>query len=227
MARARPRPELAPAIKTFLNFDIMNKNFQFISFEGIEGCGKSTQAKKLYEYFLSKQIDCLLTREPGGSLAGEKIRGILLDEEIDKLSAKSELLLNFASRIEHVEKVIKPALKSGKIVICDRFVDSTFAYQGSAMGIAFEEIEKIQKIAIGEFMPDITFLINVSVDEAFARISARGNNNRYEKLGNEFHQKVYEGFFELAKKNSRINIVDGTQNQQQVFQKILNIINQN
>ena len=205
----------------------MNKNFQFISFEGIEGCGKSTQAKKLYEYFLSKQIDCLLTREPGGSLAGEKIRGILLDEEIDKLSAKSELLLNFAARIEHVEKVIKPALKSGKIVICDRFVDSTFAYQGSAMGIAFEEIEKIQKIAIGEFMPDITFLINVSVDEAFARISSRGNNNRYEKLGNEFHQKVYEGFFELAKKNSRINIVDGTQNQQQVFQKILNIINQN
>lgn len=205
----------------------MNKNFQFISFEGIEGCGKSTQAKKLYEYFLSKQIDCLLTREPGGSLAGEKIRGILLDEEIDKLSAKSELLLNFASRIEHVEKVIKPALKSGKVVICDRFVDSTFAYQGSAMGIAFEEIEKIQKIAIGEFMPDITFLINVSVDEAFARISSRGNNNRYEKLGNEFHQKVYEGFFELAKKNSRINIVDGTQNQQQVFQKILNIINQN
>ena len=205
----------------------MNKNFQFISFEGIEGCGKSTQAKKLYEYFLSKQIDCLLTREPGGSLAGEKIRGILLDEEIDKLSAKSELLLNFAARIEHVEKIIKPALKSGKIVICDRFVDSTFAYQGSAMGIAFEEIEKIQKIAIGEFIPDITFLINVSVDEAFARISARGNNNRYEKLGNEFHQKVYEGFFELAKKNSRIKIVDGTQNQQQVFQKILNIINQN
>ena len=205
----------------------MNKNFQFISFEGIEGCGKSTQAKKLYEYFLSKQIDCLLTREPGGSLAGEKIRGILLDEEIDKLSAKSELLLNFAARIEHVEKVIKPALKSGKIVICDRFVDSTYAYQGSAMGIAFEEIEKIQKIAIGEFIPDITFLINVSVDEAFARISARGNNNRYEKLGNEFHQKVYEGFFELAKKNSRINTVDGTQDQQQVFQKILNIINQN
>jgi dTMP kinase len=227
MARARPRPELAPVIKTFLNFDIMNKNFQFISFEGIEGCGKSTQAKKLYEYFLSKQIDCLLTREPGGCLAGEKIRGILLDEEIDKLSAKSELLLNFSARIEHVEKVIKPALKSGKIVICDRFVDSTFAYQGSAMGIAFDEIEKIQKIAIGEFMPDVTFLINVSVDEAFARISSRGNNNRYEKLGNEFHQKVYDGFFELAKKNSRINIVDGTQNQQQVFQKILNIINQN
>jgi dTMP kinase len=205
----------------------MNKNFQFISFEGIEGCGKSTQAKKLYEYFLSKQIDCLITREPGGSLAGEKIREILLNEDIEKLSAKTELLLNFSARIEHVEKVIKPALKSGKIVICDRFVDSTFAYQGSAMGLSFEVIEQIQKIAIGEFLPDITFLINVAVADAFARISDRGNNNRYEKLGKEFHQKVYDGFFELAKKNSRINIVDGTQNQQQVFQKILNIINQN
>lgn len=205
----------------------MKKNFQFISFEGIEGCGKSTQAKKLYEYFLSKQIDCLLTREPGGSLAGEKIREILLNEDIEKLSAKTELLLNFSARIEHVEKVIKPALKSGKIVICDRFVDSTFAYQGSAMGLGFEVIEQIQKIAIGEFLPDITFLINVAVDDAFARISSRANNNRYEKLGTEFHQKVYDGFFELAKKNSRINIVDGTQNQQQVFQKILNIINQN
>ena len=205
----------------------MKKNFQFISFEGIEGCGKSTQAKKLYEYFLSKQIDCLLTREPGGSLAGEKIREILLNENIEKLTPTSELLLNFSSRIEHVEKVIKPALKSGKIVICDRFVDSTFAYQGSAMGLSFEVIEQIQKIAIGEFLPDITFLIDVAVDEAFARISDRGNNNRYEKLGKEFHKKVQDGFFELAKKNSRINIIDGRQNQQQVFQKILNIINQN
>ena len=205
----------------------MKKNFQFISFEGIEGCGKSTQAKKLYEYFLSKQTDCLLTREPGGSLAGEKIREILLNEDIEKLSAKTELLLNFSARIEHVEKVIKPALKSGKIVICDRFVDSTFAYQGSAMGLSFEVIEQIQKISIGEFLPDITFLIDVAVDEAFARISDRGNNNRYEKLGKEFHKKVQDGFFELAKKNSRINIIDGRQNQQQVFQKILNIINQN
>ena len=112
-------------------------------------------------------------------------------------------------------------------MICDRFVDSTFAYQGSAMGLSFEVIEQIQKIAIGEFLPDITFLIDVAVDEAFARISDRGNNNRYEKLGKEFHKKVQDGFFELAKKNSRINIIDGRQNQQQVFQKILNIINQN
>ena len=205
----------------------MKKNFQFISFEGIEGCGKSTQAKKLYEYFLSKQIDCLLTREPGGCLASEKIREILLNEDIEELTPTSELFLNFSARIEHVEKIIKPALKSGKIVICDRFIDSTFAYQGSAMGLSFEVIEQIQKIAIGDFLPDITFFINVSVNEAFARIASRGNNNRYEKFGTEFHQKVYDGFLTLAKKNSRINMVDGMQNQQQVFKKILNIINQN
>jgi dTMP kinase len=95
------------------------------------------------------------------------------------------------------------------------------------MGLESNLIEQVQKIAIGDFLPDITFLIDVSVDDAFARISARGNNNRYEKLGKEFHQKVYDGFFELAKKNSRINIINGRQNQQQVFQKILNIINQN
>jgi dTMP kinase len=95
------------------------------------------------------------------------------------------------------------------------------------MGLDSKLIEQVQKIAIGDFLPDITFLIDVSVDEAFVRISARGNNNRYEKLGNEFHQKVCDGFLELAKNNSRINIIDGRQNQQQVFQKILNIINQN
>jgi len=95
------------------------------------------------------------------------------------------------------------------------------------MGLSFEVIEQIQKIAIGDFLPDITFFINVSVNEAFARIASRGNNNRYEKFGTEFHQKVYDGFLTLAKKNSRINMVDGMQNQQQVFKKILNIINQN
>lgn len=205
----------------------MNKNLRFISFEGIEGSGKSTQAQKLYEYFLSKQINCLLTREPGGCEAGEKIREILLDENIPKLCSKSELLLNFSARIEHVEKVIKPALQSNKIVICDRFVDSTFAYQGSAMGLSFDMIEKVQKIAIEDFLPDLTFLINVSLEEASKRIFLRKNNNRYEKLGNEFHQKVQEGFFNLAKKNSRIKIINGEQNPEEVFQQILTIINQN
>ena len=195
--------------------------FRFITFEGIEGCGKSTQAKKLYDYFLANQIDSLLTREPGGTKVGEKIREILIDDSIDKLSAKTELLLNFSARIEHVQKVILPAIEENKIVICDRFFDSTFAYQGGAMGLPDEQIDNIKNFAIENFFPDITFLINISVDEGLSRVANRSQNNRYDKLGKDFHQKVQEKFLALAKKNSRIKIIDGQKNPSQVFAEIL------
>ena len=195
--------------------------FRFITFEGIEGCGKSTQAKKLYDYFLANQINSLLTREPGGTKVGEKIREILIDDSIDKLSAKTELLLNFSARIEHVQKVILPAIAENKIVICDRFFDSTFAYQGGAMGLPDEQIDNIKNFAIENFSPDITFLINISVDEGLSRVASRLQNNRYDKLGKDFHQKVHEKFLALAKKNSRIKIIDGQKNPSQVFAEIL------
>ena len=115
---------------------------KFITFEGIEGSGKSTQSKKLHAYFLKKSQDAILTREPGGTKASEQIREILITQE--NLEAKTELLLNFASRNEHVEKLIKPSLQNNKIVICDRFFDSTYAYQGSAMGVDFALIDKIK-----------------------------------------------------------------------------------
>jgi dTMP kinase len=194
----------------------------FITFEGIEGSGKSTQSKKLHEFFRAKRIDAILTREPGGTKAGEKVREILIDENIEKLSAKTELFLNFAARIEHVEKLIKPALKEKKAVICDRFFDSTFAYQGSAFGLEEKLISEIKKIAIGDFEPEITFLIDVPVEFAFERIKNRADNNRYEKLGIEFHQKVRDGFLQLAKKNHRIKIIDGTKNVEEVFSQIIN-----
>jgi dTMP kinase len=196
----------------------------FISFEGIEGSGKSTQVKKLHEFFQNKKIDVILTREPGGTKAGEKIREILIDENIEKLDPKTELLLNFAARLEHVEKLIKPALKANKTVICDRFFDSTFAYQGYAFGVDFSQIEKVKEMAIGNFTPDITFLIDAPVDFTFDRIKTRADNNRYEKLGLEFHQKVRMGFLELAKKNPRIKIIDGTKTIDEVFSQIINQI---
>lgn len=196
----------------------------FITFEGIEGSGKSTQTKKLYEFFLAKKADVILTREPGGTKAGEAIRAILIDEKIEKLAPKTELLLNFAARIEHVEKLIKPALAAKKTVICDRFFDSTFAYQGSAFGLDEKLIEEIKSIAIGNFSPDITFLIDVPVEAAFKRIETRADNNRYEKLGFEFHQKVRDGFLLLAKKNPRIKIIDGTKTEAEVFSQILKSI---
>ena len=197
---------------------------KFITFEGIEGSGKSTQVKKLHAFFLEKNIDAILTREPGGTFAGEKIREILIDEKIEKLEAKTELFLNFAARLEHVEKLIKPSLAQGKTVISDRFFDSTFAYQGNAFGLAETLIEDVKKMAISDFAPDITFLIDVPVEAAFARIQTRADNNRYEKLGFDFHQKVRDGFLQLAKKNPRIKVIDGTKNQQEVFVEIIQIL---
>ncbi len=197
---------------------------RFISFEGIEGCGKSTQAKKLHEFFSEKKIAAILTREPGGTKAGELIRAILIDEKIAKLEAKTELFLNFAARLEHVEKLIKPNLAQNKIVISDRFFDSTYAYQGNAFGLAASLIDEVKKMTIGSFAPDITFLIDVPVDVAFARIQNRAENNRYEKLGLDFHQKVREGFLHLAQKNPRIKVIDGTQNPQEVFEIITSFL---
>ncbi len=197
---------------------------KFITFEGIEGSGKSTQCKALYEFFTSKNIAAVLTREPGGTKAGELLRAVLFNEEIVKLEAKTEVLLNFSARSEHVAKLIKPALAEEKTVICDRFFDSTYAYQGNAFGIDYSEIDAVKKFAIGDFAPDITFLIDLPVEVAFARIGQRADNNRYEKLGLEFHQKVREGFLMLAKKNSRIRIIDGTKTQQEIFSEILKFI---
>ncbi|OFW81181.1 MAG: dTMP kinase [Alphaproteobacteria bacterium RIFCSPLOWO2_01_FULL_40_26] len=193
----------------------------FITFEGIEGSGKSTQAKKLHEFFLAKKLTAILTREPGGTAVGEKIREILIDEKIIKLEAKTELFLNFAARLEHVEKLIKPALHDKKIVISDRFFDSTFAYQGSGFGVDFFLIEQVKKITLGDFAPDLTFLIDVPLDIAFKRIEGRSSNNRYEKLDKNFHQKVRNGFLNLAKKNPRIRIIDGTKSVEEIFSAII------
>lgn len=194
--------------------------YKFITFEGIEGSGKSTQSKKLYEFLLAAKLNVTLTREPGGTKASEKIREILIDDEIEKLEAKTELFLNFAARLEHVEKLIKPALAENKIVISDRFFDSTFAYQGSAFGLDSKLIDDVKKMTIGDFAPDITFLIDVPVEHAFARIQNRESNNRYEKLGLDFHQKVRNGFLKLASENQRIVLIDGTKTPKEVFEKI-------
>lgn len=197
---------------------------KFITFEGVEGSGKSTQSRKLYEFFLSQKQEVILTREPGGTVAGEKIREILIDEKIAKLEAKTELFLNFAARLEHVEKLIKPALAAGKTVISDRFFDSTYAYQGSAFGVDQNLINEVRKMTIGDFAPDITFLIDVPIENAFKRIEGRLDNNRYEKLGLDFHQKVRDGFLSMAKNNSRIKVIDGTRSVEEIFKQIINSI---
>lgn len=191
---------------------------QFITFEGIEGCGKSTQSKKLHQYFLNENKDVILTREPGGTDQGEAIREILINQDLDY---KTEVLLNFAARNEHVTKLIKPALKENRIVISDRFFDSTYAYQGYAMNVDLAFIDNIKNQTIADFAPDITFLIDIDVNKAFERISARIDNNKYENFSLDFHQKVRDGFLDLASQNNRIKIIDGSKNEEEVFAQIL------
>ena len=203
----------------------MNKKYKLITFEGIEGCGKSTQVKMLLEFLLKKKIPAMLTREPGGTLVAEEIRNLLINGEIDKLDSTTEVLLNFAARRDHVRKLIKPAIDAKKIVISDRFFDSTVAYQGFAGGVDLAVIEKIKSAAISNFEPDITFLIDLDVKAAMKRILKRDSNNRYEKMSLEFHESVRAGFLEIAKVNKkRFKIIDGSDSTFKINKKILEIL---
>ncbi len=198
------------------------KRSKFISFEGIEGCGKSTQAKLLQQFLIKKQQPVLLTREPGGTKTGELLRQVLFDETLN-LEATTELLLNFAARFEHVTKVIKPALANQEWVISDRFFDSSYAYQGAAMGLGSEMVIKIKEICLADFAPDLTFLIDLPVETAFERINGRKSNNRYEKLGFEFHQKIRDCYLELSRSNPRIKVISGNQKIEEISAQILDI----
>ena len=203
----------------------MNKKYKFITFEGIEGCGKSTQVKMLLEFLLKKKIPAILTREPGGTSVAEEIRNLLINGETDKLDSTTEVLLNFAARRDHVRKLIKPAIDAKKIVISDRFFDSAVAYQGFAGGVDLAVIEKIKSAAISNFEPDITFLIDLDVKAAMKRILKRDSNNRYEKMSLEFHESVRAGFLEIAKVNKkRFKIIDGSDSPLKIHKKILEIL---
>lgn len=194
----------------------------FISFEGIEGSGKSTQAKILYDFLKQKEYPIILTREPGGTAIGNNIREILIDKKNNQINPLTELMLNFASRIEHLQQVILPALKNNQIVITDRFYDSTLAYQGFAMGVEIETIEKVHQLMINSIQPDITFLCDMEVEVAFQRIKSRSDNNRYEELSFDFHNKVRNGFLEIAKNNaSRIKIINANNDVSKVAEQIV------
>ncbi len=198
----------------------------FITFEGIEGCGKSTQAKILYDYLKQQGYSVILTREPGGTAIGNDIRQILIDKKNNQIQPLTELLLNFASRIEHLQQVILPALKNNIIVISDRFYDSTLAYQGFAMGVEIEIIEKMHQLMINSIQPNITFLCDMEVEVAFQRIKSRFDNNRYEELSFDFHNKVRNGFLEIAKNNAgRIKIINANNDVSKVAEQVIKYLN--
>ena len=198
----------------------------FISFEGIEGSGKSTQAKILYDSLKQKEYPVILTREPGGTAIGNDIRQILIDKKNNQIDPLTELMLNFASRIEHLQQVILPSLKNKQIVITDRFYDSTLAYQGFAMGVEIETIEKMHQLMINSIQPDITFLCDMDVEVAFQRIKSRSDNNRYEELSFDFHNKVRNGFLEIAKNNAgRIKIINANNDVSKVAEQVIKYLN--
>lgn len=170
----------------------------FITIEGPDGSGKSTQIKRIREFFETRGRETIITREPGGTVISEKIREIILDKNHTEMDYMTETLLYAASRAQHVAQVIKPSLEKGKIVICDRFVDSSIAYQGYGRGLG-ESVEIINGYAVAGCMPDITFLMKLSPAVGKGRISTE-EQDRLEKEALEFHERVFEGYLNLEKK---------------------------
>jgi len=194
----------------------------FISFEGSEGCGKTTQINLLKNYFESINRNCVLTREPGGSKLSEQIRNLLLDSS-SNICSRAELLLFAAARAQHVEETIRPALQANKIVLCDRFYDSTTAYQGAARKLNFDDVKSINDFAVDTLMPDITFLMDIDVSLGLSRASKR-DNNVSDRMGSqklEFYNLVRNSFLEIAKKNPhRFIIIDASKNPDEIFEEI-------
>jgi len=204
----------------------------FITLAGIEGSGKTTQIKKIADYLESRKQPYILTREPGGTEIGKKIRAILLDPESKGLSSKAELLLYAADRAHHIESVIIPALESGKFVICDRFMDCTTAFQGYGRGIDIALIEKIHDIVLEGLKPDITFLLDIDPEAGLNRaISGLTSGercvkeSRFEQESLNFHKRVRDGYISLAEKDpSRFFMIDASMGIDAVAGKIIEII---
>ncbi|MBW2064525.1 MAG: dTMP kinase [Deltaproteobacteria bacterium] len=200
----------------------------FITFEGIEGCGKSTQVKRLGKVLAELGIEFISTFEPGGTRIGQKIRRILLDPENHGLTPLAELLLYAADRAQHVEEVIRPALEAGKWVICDRFTDATLVYQGAARGQDMEMIRVLNDKVTHGISPDITFLLDCPEETGLKRARARisresaGDQDRFEREEMAFHGKVRQAYLELARSESkRFIVIDGTMPKEDVAGDIL------
>lgn len=185
---------------------------RFITLEGGEGAGKSTQIALLKEALEGHGVEVVKTREPGGSEGGEEIRELLVNGETHRWEPLSEALLNYAARFEHLQKVILPALDSGQWVLCDRFADSTMAYQGYGHGMDREIIRRLHRLVVGDVSPDLTLIFDMPVEQGLARAHSRGQGeDRFERMGQDFHQRLRDGFLEIAAKDpGRCVVIDAT-----------------
>jgi len=197
----------------------------FITFEGAEGSGKSSQSNELYDWLLSRHIPAVLTHEPGGTVLGEKISDLLKWAKEAKISPLTELMLFNASRAQIVNDVIKPALDEGKVVICDRFFDSTTAYQSYGRGLNLDTVKQINSIATGGLSPDLTILLDISIENGLSRKSGV-QLDRFELENIDFHRKVRQGYLTLAAAEpSRWMVIDATQAREKISGIIKDRIN--
>ncbi len=206
---------------------------KFITLEGPEGSGKSTQAKEMIHRLAEVDVEAIYTREPGGTALGEAIRNILQHDAAGEAPCeRAELLLFEASRNQLMEKVIRPALDQGRWVICDRFIDSTTAYQGFARGLPIEEVQAVNRFTINNVMPDLTLLLDVEIETGFERIAQRflkcnESADRFELEERSFHERVRQGYLKLAKEEpDRFRIVDASQEPETVSREIWSILKQ-
>ncbi len=198
---------------------------KFITFEGCDGCGKSTQLRMFSEYLSQEGIPHIFTREPGGGKISEQIREILLSGKNLEMTDECEALLYAAARVQHLSDRVEPALAEGKLVICDRYVDSSLAYQAFARGLGVDFVTKINSFALENYLPDVTVFIDLTPEAAFKRKHGADENDRMELAGMAFHKKVYEGYKTLASTYpERVICVDGNKTPKEIFEDILTIL---
>ena len=197
---------------------------RFLTFEGGEGVGKTTQAERLQATLAAQGIDVLLTREPGGAPGAEAIREVLVRGKTGRWEPLSEALLHYAARHEHVQGTIRPALDAGRWVICDRFADSTMAYQGAAQGLGRDIVLRLQAIVLGDFSPDLTLILDLPPETGLAREQAT-DEARYAAFGTEFHQRVRAGFLDIARAEpARCAVVDARGSASEVGARIAAVV---
>ena len=196
----------------------------FITFEGPDGSGKSTIIQKVYDYLIENDYEVIKTREPGGSPIAEKIRDLILDTENTKMGYRTEALLYAASRAQHVEETILPALNENKIVLCDRFLISSLAYQGVGRDLGIENVRKINEFAINGVFPDFVLFFDVDPITTLKRKSSLDTADRLEKEGNNFHERVYNGYKEILNSEKNIEIIDATQSVEDVFNQCIKVL---
>lgn len=198
---------------------------KFITFEGCDGCGKSTQLKLLSDYLEKENVPHIFTREPGGGKISEAIREILLNGKNAEMTDDCEALLYAAARMQHLADRVEPALAAGKLVICDRYVDSSLAYQAYARGLGVDFISQINAQALKKYRPDVTIFIDLTPEAAFKRKRGADENDRLEQAGMAFHERVYAGYKALAEQEpERIVCVDGNKTPQEIFADVVAIL---